>query len=285
MAPLEEDDAEQEEELEEITLEDEEDVEPLRTAKGPKLPPAADVELHDRDRLPFRDWCKWCNLGRGRGTPHRHARGSMVPLVGVDCFYITSAGVKKRNELEYDESEEGEVQLKEARDKGEIIKCLVIRCFETKNIWSHCVPVKGADEEDYAAGLVSTAVLWLGHLEVILKGDNEPALQALVERTLTMLRVKVQEEDPNVNLKKLSKEVPPKYDSQSNGGTEVGVRLVRSLFRTLELCLEGQIGKFIPVQHPVVPWLLEHTAFLLNVKTRGSDGLTPWARVKGCMFG
>ena len=122
MAPLEEDDAEQEEELEEITLEDEEDVEPLRTAKDPKLPSAADVELHDRDHLPFRDWCKWCNLGRGRGTPHRHMRGSMVPIVGVDYFYITSAGVKKRNELEYDESEEGEVQLKEARDKGEILK-------------------------------------------------------------------------------------------------------------------------------------------------------------------
>ena len=56
MAPLEEDDAEQEEEAEEITLEDEEDVEPLRTAKDPKLPSAADVELHDRDHLPFRDW-------------------------------------------------------------------------------------------------------------------------------------------------------------------------------------------------------------------------------------
>ena len=147
----------------------------------------------------------------------------MVLIVGVDYVYITSAGVKKRNELEYDESEEGEVQLKDARDKGEILKCLVIRCFETENLWSHCVPVKGADEEDYAAGLVSAAVLWLGHLEVILKGDNGPALQALVERTLTMLRVKVQEEDPSVNLKKLSKEVPPKYDSQSNGGTEVGV--------------------------------------------------------------
>ncbi len=130
--------------------------------------------------------------------------------MGVDYFYIASAGVQKRNELEYDESEEGEVQLKEARAKGEILKCLSIRCFEAKDIWAHCVPVKGADEEDYSAGFVSAAVMWLGHLEVILKGDNEPALQALVERTLTMLRVKVQEEDPNVNLKKLSKEVPPK---------------------------------------------------------------------------
>ena len=55
MAPLEEEDAGQEEEFEEITLEDEEDVEPLRAAKNPKLPLGADVGLHDRDHLPFRD--------------------------------------------------------------------------------------------------------------------------------------------------------------------------------------------------------------------------------------
>ena len=141
--------------------------------------------------------------------------------------------------------------------------------------------MKGADEEDFAAGLVATAVLWLAHLEVILKGDNEPAFQALVERALRVLRVKVQEEDPSVLLKKLSKEVPATYDSQSNGGTKVGVRLVRGLFRTLKLCLEGQVGRFIPVQHPVVPWLLEHTAFLLNIKTRGADGQTPFGACAG----
>ena len=54
MVPLEEDGVEQEEESEEITLEDEEDVEPLRTAKDPNPPSAADVELHDRDHLPPR---------------------------------------------------------------------------------------------------------------------------------------------------------------------------------------------------------------------------------------
>ena len=43
MAPLEEVSAQQEGEFEEITFEDEDDVEPLRTAKGSKLPSAADV--------------------------------------------------------------------------------------------------------------------------------------------------------------------------------------------------------------------------------------------------
>jgi hypothetical protein len=47
------------------------------------------------------------------------------------------------------------------RQEGKLIKCLMIRCFSSKNVFGHVVPVKGADEEDYAANLVTTAVLWL----------------------------------------------------------------------------------------------------------------------------
>ena len=270
---------------EEVHGEEGEDVEPLRLARNPKLPSAEDVEAHDRVHIPFRDWCKWCNLGRGRGIPHRHAGGSSIPIVGVDYFFITSEGVKKRKELEFEENSSGEALLESARVRGEIIKCLLVRCFESKNIFSHYVPVKGADEDDYAAGLVSAAVLWLGHIEVILKGDNEKALQAMIERAMHLLRVKVSEADPQVTLRRLTKENSAPYDSQSNGGTEVGVMLIRGLFRTLKLCLEAHMGKYIPVNHPVLPWLLEHTAFLLNVRSRGSDGFTPWARLRGRAFG
>ena len=37
---------------EEISTEEAEDVEPLRMAKGPRLPSAADVELHERMHVP-----------------------------------------------------------------------------------------------------------------------------------------------------------------------------------------------------------------------------------------
>ena len=145
---------------EEVQDEDGEDVEPLKLARNPKLPSAEDVEAHDRVHIPFRDWCKWCNLGRGRGIPHRHSGGSSIPIVGVDYFFITSEGVKKRKELELEENSSGDALLDSARARGEIIKCLLIRCFESKNVFAHYVPMKGADEDDYAAGLVSTAVLW-----------------------------------------------------------------------------------------------------------------------------
>ena len=67
---------------------------------------------------------------------------------------------------------------------------------------------------------------------------------------------------------------PVRYDSQSNGMTEVGVMLVRGLFRTLKLCLESSIGKRIPEDHALIPWLLIHTCLLLNAAVKGTDGLT-----------
>ena len=54
VAPLDEAD----EGEEEITIEEAEDIEPLRMAKDPRLPSAADVELHERMHVPYRDWCK-----------------------------------------------------------------------------------------------------------------------------------------------------------------------------------------------------------------------------------
>ena len=102
----------------------------------------------------------------------------------VEHFFITSFGVEKRRGLPWPISGDGESSLLEAMREGKLVKCLVARCFARRNIFGHVVPVKVADEEDYAAGLVTTAILWLGHLEATMKGDSEPALQALIGRSM-----------------------------------------------------------------------------------------------------
>ncbi len=273
MAPLE--DAEEGE----VNIEeDSDDVEPLRSAPSPKLPSADEVECHRCTHIPFRSWCKWCILGRGRGAQHRGAQESTIACVGVDYFFITSGGLFRRDELDYPRDVEGEQAVDEARRSGQIIKCIIVRCSQTKCLFAHAVPYKGAGEDDLVANIVAEDILWLGHVELIVKADNEPALQALVTRVLEVVRVKGA-------LSKVTREEPAKYDSQSNGGTEVGVRLVRGLFRTLKLCLEARVDRYIPVDHALIPWLLQHTCLLLNTKTRGPDGLTPWARARGRPFG
>ena len=44
------------------------------------------------------------------------------------------------------------------------------------------------------------------------------------------------------------------------------------------------IGRVVPNDHAIVPWLLEHTALLLCIQSRLPDGLTPWARARGRSF-
>ena len=151
-------------------------------ARNPKLPSAEAVEIHNRTHTPYRDWCRWCTMGRGRGQPHVQQSKSEIPIIGLDYFFITADGlVKKRKDLDYAVSPNGDTELEADRNTGKLIKCILIRCFQTKFIFAHVVPCKGVDEEGFVTNLVVQDLMWLGHLELILKGDNEPSLQAQID--------------------------------------------------------------------------------------------------------
>ena len=134
--------------------------------------------------------------------------------MALDYFFLTEAGVKFRSELEVSEA------FREARCKGEIVKCLAVRCLKLKAIFAHVVPCKGADEEGLVTNMIIRDGEWLGHTRFILKADNEPALQALVKAVLQMIKIDCK------HVEQVSAEAPPTYDSQANGGIEVGIRIV-----------------------------------------------------------
>ena len=272
MAPLEEPGEEGE-----VRIQEDDEVEPAKIAPSPRQPSAKEEEEHRIDHANFRSWCKWCVMGRARGRQHRQGSRSAIPVVGMDYFFITTEGVRKRKEL-VQLGYKDDAAIEEARANGEITKCILVRCYETKCIFAHCVPCKGTDEEHYVSNLVVQDVLWLGHVKMILKADNERAVQALLEQVLRKVRLETK------SAENVTKERPPAYESQSNGGTEVGVMLVRGLFRTLKLCFEARIESYIPVKHAITAWLLEHTCMVLNARTRQDDGLTPWARARGRAF-
>ena len=161
-------------------VEGDEDVETSKVARDPKLPTPEQIEEHNCTHLPFRDWCSFCIMGRGRGSQHKRNQGhqSSVPVVGVDYFFITKGGMKKRDELEQELTPEGESQIDEARSKGELIKCLLVRCFRTKLILAHVVPCKGVDEERWVANLVCDDLLWISKLSA---SRHESMTQACME--------------------------------------------------------------------------------------------------------
>ncbi len=261
-----------------------EEAEPLKTAPDPKLPDKAAIELHRKTHIPFRIWCRFCIMGRGLGEQRgRHwGRHHAIPRIGVDYWFITTGGIWRRDELKelrYTLDAEGDEKLATDRKEGKIIKCLIIRCFETKCLFAHVVPCKGLDEDKFVLNLVVDAVVWLGHAKLILKSDGENSITKLVKKSLEEIKCQVE------GIESVTSEESHPYDSQSNGGTEVGIKIVRGVYRTLKLNLEERIGREVPPSHPLLTWLVEHTAVVLNACVRGNDGKTAWERARGRPFG
>ena len=150
-----------------------------------------------------------------------------MAIVALDYFYITSEGVQRREELDV-EIRDDNLKIDEARRSGRIVKCIAVRCLASKSLFGHVVPVKGDDEEHYVAKLIVADIEWLGHTRVILKSDNEPSILALRRRVARMLKM-------NESFVNVQEENPVAYDSQSNGGIEVGIRIIRGFYRTLKL--------------------------------------------------
>ena len=242
------------------------------------MPSARALEEHrSSGHIPYRHWCRFCIARRGLEDQHRPA--AEESSIELDYFFITAGDVKRKAELEYEKSAAGDEAFQEDIRTGKLIKCFIMRCTSAKIIFGHCIPYKGAGEDQYVASLVVKNVEWLGHMRLILKAHNEPALRTLVEQSLEEIRIKVR------GVAQISIEHPSRYDSQSNGGVETDVRILQGQFRTLKLFLEARIGKVIPTNHALVPWLLEYAALLLAVRCVGSGGKTDWCRARGRNFG
>ena len=224
-------------------------------------------------------------MERGTGTPHAtSSTESSIPIVGMGYFYVTKEGIRRRDEMAKEMAETsanppelasvggaGDEAISQARATGDILKCLLVRCLTSRNVFAHVVPQKGDDEYHYCAKLAVDDIEWRGHTKVIINTDNERSIVALKQRVAKTLK-------ELKSMENVQTESPAAYESQSNGGVGVGVKLVRWLFRTLKLCMDA------PINHAMILWLLQHTSTLLNAKSSGSDGLTCWERIEGRMF-
>ena len=198
-----------------------EEAQPVRQGSVPVKPTLEVREKHRITHRPYRRWCRHCQEGQAIGDGHKASQNEpLFPIIGVDYFYLTPGGEVVTN----DQVEEGE--------ESENVKCLMIRDRMTKCIFAMVIPQKGVDQDRWVVKQVVEAIEWLGHSKVLVKNDQERALVSLVREALKDLKVL------DVGA---SEEMSARYDSQSNGATEVGVKLVRGPFRTLRLDLESRL--------------------------------------------
>ena len=64
--------------------------------RSPEQPSDAIVDQHSCDHQPYRSWCKFCVMDRGRGIPHGQGQVPSTPVVGVGYPFITRRCAKRR---------------------------------------------------------------------------------------------------------------------------------------------------------------------------------------------
>ena len=230
----------------------EESEEAVRVGKGAKrtyVPSTQEILVHNRSHTPFRTWCKHCVAARGPNLAHKRPepdRGAARNQISADyCFLRDVQGGPSQVVLG-------------GRDR------------RTGVYFSHAVPYKGAGQEWISQQLVRDILKCGYHGRVLLKGDQEHALQDLFADV-----AKRRGELPT-NI-----ECSPVGESQANGFAERAIRSIEEMVRTHKLALESRLGQGLPIEHPVVAWLIEHAADILNKTQVGRDGRTPYERLKG----
>ena len=239
----------------------EEEVRGVSGLKAPTAPTQKEIDRHRLTHLPYRSWCPECVEAFAREWAHKaHGDTRAIPLISCDYMYVTKNGIFARSELSEEEREAA-------------ARVLVMYCGETQTPFADGVPQKGVDPNGYVIECILQNVLWLGHSKVTIRADNEPALAQLVLRAVAVLK--------SSGVENVTEEGSVPYDPQTNGAAENAVRLVKGMFKVLLLSLEREISARIPLDHPIIPWLFRHGAFLRALEVRGQDGKTAYQRARG----
>jgi hypothetical protein len=234
--------------------ENDEDHEPgrrnVKKLHDPLLPKESEVKEHYLSgHMPYRSWCHHCVRGRGRERDHTKKGEEVnngIPEYHMDyCF--------------------------PGDEHGERLTVLVIIERYTKMKKAVVVPNKGSTGS-YAAGMVNELINECGDKdrEIILKTDQEPAIQFLVE-DVCVARTGA----------RTIKETAPKHSKGSNGIVERAVQGVEQCLRTMKSSLDERMGVKVDVRHPVITWMCEFVSYMMNRMEVASDGKTPYERVKG----
>ena len=215
--------------------------------RGPGEPTKEARREHFLTHTPYRSWCPECVRARGKAADHvkQEDQEKSVPSIHIDYWFMRDGrGEESRTVIEMKDS-------------------------ESKAFAAHAVPRKG--DFQWAAKKMVEDLADMGHgkSKVIIKSDQENAIKGFAES--------VKKERDAETLIEYSKV----KDSQSNGTGERSVQEHEGITRTMKLALERRLGRLVPSTHPVMTWLVEHAAVVLNRFHVSRDGRTPYERIRG----
>ena len=274
--------------------------------RNPKDPTTEEITAHAKTHFPYRSWCPHCVRGRGRNDPHKRTpddkKGRAWPMLAIDYGYFSNtddgangADVDRATpggrvtSGDGDRVTQGDRATSSSNAEGSAMRtkrggtCILFGTeTETNMSMAMVVPGKGNSAE----WIPSRIARWmdrLGSKKWTLKSDNEPAIRALgreIARSRTMPQAET------------LFEYPEEQESQTNSHAESSVGVLKGIIFTHIDALETKLGGKLEPGHPILPWLVEHSANLRNRHAVGLDGKTPIERERGrkisrpiCEFG
>ena len=234
---------------------------------GPKEMSKLERERHfAAGHLPYDPRCEVCTSCKKPNAPHLkgHEAERTIPLLVGDYGFV-----------------------KDAAD-DENITVLILKLYPYKLIFACVVPSKGSDPLVIAR--LCRFIQECGLLHFAYRSDREPAIVSLIQDACAMagrngVKIQAVEDEaaePEVDRARVAiPEHSHPGESQSNGLAERTVRELIDQVRTLKMSIEQRLKGRLPNNHPVMAWMVEHAAYLLNRINLGTDGRTAYGRLHG----
>ena len=143
----------------------------------------------------------------------------------------------------------------------DLLTGLAGKLYPSHSFFASVCDVKGP--EDSVTDRLAEFLKDSGVTKLVYKSDQEPAIRAMLEKALNSIG---RTGDPRSNdeIIQLVPESSAVGESPSNGKAERAVQSIEDMTRTYPSALEDRIRAKIPTQHPVMRWLVEHAASMLN---------------------
>ena len=235
------------------------DGEVVREAQGvpaPKQPTRSQIALHNLTHLPYRSWCPHCLAARRPNASHRRNKsssGRTVPLFCADYAFIR-------------------------KPEEDLSTMLVGKIYPSHAVFATVCNKKGP--EDPAVDRLAEFLKSTGIQHLVYKSDQEASIRATIEKSLERLQ-KPGEALAGNDFLQLVPESSAVGESPSSGKAERAVQSVEDMIRTYLSALESRLQTKVKTDTPVVRWMVEHAASMLNRFTTNPEGLSPYAALHG----
>ena len=219
----------------------------------------------------------------GHVPSHEHER--VIPLLVGDYFFVRSTG-------------------------DEVLHtCLAMRLYPYKIVLACAVPRKGMDPS--VVSMIVKILRDVGLVHFAYRCDREKSLNAMIEQACIESGRRGSHDDSENVPSEFEYPVAPIDDdepdaptvqilpdknavattatpelthpggSQSNGLAESSVRTIEEQARTMLAALQTHLRLGMPASHPLLAWLVQHSAYVLNKYQVGKDGHTAFGRLHG----